>query len=273
MPAHTSLTPITGDCPTSVGAGGLEQRGQRGGFWSHSLGRTSARPPPPAASGQWLHLPASHLLQLGTEAEPAHGLQEGVMASLHASAVAFVSWKSCGEAEGWGRGTGRGWPAGPSGRESPAPTGEGKGQGAASGRSPSPALAAGPHVVLERAAPPRASSPAFRNQGDVNTAVHPEPRTQPGTQGHLTGKKVSLGTSGRSPKAECPAGGRAALRPGCPPLESYNYPLTLCPKHLHVPPRSLPRPHGPGLASSQPGTCRDARGLWWSESAPELGPP
>ena len=33
------------------------------------------------------------------EAAPAHGLQEDVTASLCASAVVFVSWKSCGEEE------------------------------------------------------------------------------------------------------------------------------------------------------------------------------
>ena len=50
-------------------------------------------------------------------------------------------------------------------------------------------------------------------------AVHPEARTLTGTQGPLTGEKVSLGTSGGSLEAECPTGGGAALSPGCPPHE------------------------------------------------------
>ena len=91
----------------SVGAGGPEQRGQRGGSWSHRLGRTSARPPRlPRRADCFTSL---HLifLQLGMEATSAHGLREDVTASLCASAVVFVSWKSCGEAEG-GRGRGDG---------------------------------------------------------------------------------------------------------------------------------------------------------------------
>ena len=57
------------------------------------------------------------------------------------------------------------------------------------------------------------------------------------------GEKVSLGTSGGSPEAECPTGGGAALSPGCPP---HNCPLTPCLKHLHMcPPPQACRPPWP----------------------------
>ena len=119
--------------------------------WSHRLGRTSARPPRlphQADCFTSLHL---LFLQLGMEAAPAHSLREDVTASLCASAVVFVSWKSCGEAEGGrGRGTGRGWPAGPIRMAEPCPPPIRAGNMVlASRRFPSPAVVAGSHVVLE----------------------------------------------------------------------------------------------------------------------------
>lgn len=133
MPAHTSLTPITGDCPKSVGAGGLEQRGQRGGFWRPQpgldLSSAALRLPvgpaasPPCVISSWGRKPA---------ACPAY--HRGVNGrSLHASTVAFVSWKSCGEAEGRGRGQAEAGLRSPSGQQSPALTaGRARDKGAAS---------------------------------------------------------------------------------------------------------------------------------------------
>ena len=57
-------------------------------------------------------------------------------------------------------------------------------------------------------------------RGDMNTAVHREPRTLPGAlhrHPRSSDGRESLGTSGGSPEAECQVGGGAALSPGCLP--------------------------------------------------------
>ena len=69
-----------------------------------------------------------------------------------------------------------------------------------------------------------------------------------------------------------PGGQRGSSASRLPPSRAVTTPAPPAP-NTSMCPQELAALHGPGLASPKPGACRDARGLQWSESAPELRPP